>query len=138
MISDRIMPGTDWLNAPTLGILYRDQDKPDTARRLRITTAGDLWLIPPGGTDVNEAIFGAVAAEDDPRAELVPCEPAADGARDHGCGSFAPLASRVSRVSYQAGPPRQVASSGGNVIRASSRFRNLPRFFASSCSTRVK
>ncbi len=62
MISDRIMPGTDFLNAPTLGILYRDQNKPDTARRLRITTAGDLWLIPPGGTDVNEAIFGTVAA----------------------------------------------------------------------------
>ncbi len=62
MISDRIMPGTDWITVPSLGDTYRTQGKPDTGRRIRIGVAGDLYLIPPGGTTTDERIFGTVTA----------------------------------------------------------------------------
>ncbi len=60
MISDRIMPGTDWITVPSLGDTYRTQGKPDTGRRLRITSAGELYLIRPGET--TEEVFGTVTA----------------------------------------------------------------------------
>lgn len=62
MISDRITPGVDWLNQPTPGSTYASQGKAATARRLRVTAAGDLYLIPPGGTAADDVLFGAVAA----------------------------------------------------------------------------
>lgn len=61
MISDRIMPGIDFLNTPDPGATYATQGKADTGRRIRITAAGELYLIPPGAAATGELLFGTVA-----------------------------------------------------------------------------
>lgn len=52
--------GRDWLNTPTVATLYKDQNRPQTARRIVVLTAGELWLIPVGGAPADERQFGSV------------------------------------------------------------------------------
>lgn len=60
MHTNAIGSGTHWLNTPTVATLFKDQDRPATARRIIVLTAGALWLIPVGAAAAGEVRFGSV------------------------------------------------------------------------------
>lgn len=57
MRSDRIAVADNWLNSPSLGDTYTSQGKPPTARRLHVSGAGALYLIPVDGGEGGGVLY---------------------------------------------------------------------------------